>query len=134
MNMHFEKTVRQLARVARSAAFFALKDNDRLASPESERSFDPRFASTPPLPPTRAVRAPRSRGIFLDRRDGVGPRTNRFLRASLTVLLVGIGGILLAVFASSTSISAVTLNANPGPGIVASASVAPAFMVPAKRR
>jgi hypothetical protein len=122
MNMHFEKTVRQLTRIARGVPFSAHKDNDRLAS-----------ASTSRLPPTRAARAPRSRGIFFGRGGSTGPKKHHVVRASLTALMLGVCGILLAVFASR-SISGVTLNANPGPGIVASASVAPAFMTPLKRR
>ena len=134
MNTRFDKRFGQLSRVTRRAWFCAGKDEDRCTSAESERARGQQSGSTSPFPPTRAARAPRSRGIFLDREGGVAPRKNRFVRASVTALVLGIGGILLAVFASSTSISAVTLNANPGPGIVASASVAPAFMVPAKRR
>lgn len=133
MNTHFEKTARQLTRVARDVAFSAHKDNERLASPESERSFDSRLASTSRLPPTRAARAPRSRGTFFGHGGSIGPKAHNVIKASLTALMLGVCGILLALFASR-SISGVTLTANPGPGIVASASVAPAFMTPLKRR
>ena len=49
-------------------------------------------------------------------------------------LTLAVGGILLALFAGSRFVSSVALSHNPGPGIVASASVAPAFVIPARRR
>ena len=119
--------------MARRVPFAAHKDNERLPSPESERSFGSRFASTSPLPPTRAARVPRSRGSFFCHVGSTSPKKHHVIKASLTALMLGMCGILLALFASR-SISGVTLTANPGPGIVASASVAPAFMTPLKRR
>lgn len=131
MNRHAEKTFPGQPRVARGVSFPNQGPNERESS--LERATQPRW--TYPLPPTRAARTPRSRGTFLDSVCNVRLKRNALARASLTGFTLVVGGILLALFAYSPSIvSGGALNANPGPGMFASASVAPAFMVPAKRR
>jgi hypothetical protein len=57
-------------------------------------------------------------------------RPRSAIKALLAALAMAVGGVALAVFASAPSIiSGAALTANPGPGMVASTSVAPSFVV-----
>ena len=83
-----------------------------------------------PLPPTRAARSPRSRGRFFDpAEDRSHLRKTPVVRAWVTALAVAACGITMTLLASAPSlVSGTAFGANPGPGIVASASVAPSFV------
>jgi hypothetical protein len=133
MNKRFETAFPGRAPIRRGIWFSSHSDNRRDASLERDGVRGPELSSISPLPPTRAARVPRSRGTFLDGGRNAGQKKRH--RALLTGFTLAIGGILLVLFACSPSIvSGVALSHNPGPAIVASASVAPEFVIPAKRR
>jgi hypothetical protein len=117
------------------------------SSPTLGRSI-PRLTTLPALaakaapsdlrfPPTRAARASRSRGVFLKGSEGlVKPRRSRWLEP-LAVLGTMVAAVLaLAVCMNGTSTVASTAfgAVNPGPAIVAAASVAPPFVLPLQAR
>jgi len=135
MNKRFEKTFPRPTRVARSVAFSSYSDKARDASLECDGDRRPELSFNPRLPPTRAARVPRSRGTFLDGMRNAIPKWNQLVGVSLKPIPLAIACILLALLAYSPSIvTGVALSHNPGPGIVASASVPPAFVIPARRR
>ncbi len=86
------------------------------------------------LPPTRAARTPRSRGVFLaavePRRGGRARRWGDLAIAVLAVAVVAVSSAL--IMGAPATIMGVTLSFNPGPAIVGAASVPPAFMEPSK--
>jgi hypothetical protein len=89
------------------------------------------------FPPTRAARASRSRGVFLKDSDRIAsPRRSRWLEplAVVGTLVVAVLALAVCVNTSSTVASAAFGAANPGPAIVAAASVAPPFVLPVQGR
>ena len=84
------------------------------------------------LPPTRAARTPRSRGVFLATVEpGRVGRTRRWADlwiAALAVAVVTVSSAL--IMGAPATIMGFTLNLNPGPAIVGAASVPPSFMEP----
>jgi len=88
------------------------------------------------FPPTRAARASRGRGVFLEKADqGRGAGRSRWIEAPLAILALAIAAFALAVCVNAPSIVAgATFGTNPGPAIVAAASVAPPFVLPANSR
>ena len=88
------------------------------------------------FPPTRAARASRGRGAFLEEADkGMGAGRSRWIEAPLAILALAIAAFALAVCVNAPSIVAgATFGTNPGPAIVAAASVAPPFVLPANSR
>ena len=86
------------------------------------------------FPPTRAARASRGRGVFLEKADQ-GTGRSRWIEAPLAILALAIAAFALAVCVNAPSIVAgATFGTNPGPAIVAAASVAPPFVLPANSR
>jgi hypothetical protein len=88
------------------------------------------------LPPTRAARTPRSRGVFLaavePRRGG---RARRWADLSIAVLAVAVVAVSSAlIMGAPATIMGFALNLNPGPAIVGAASVPPSFMEPSSAR
>jgi hypothetical protein len=88
------------------------------------------------FPPTRAAQDLRSRGVFLEDPCYAGKiEPSRWMEAVGAVGAVIVAALALAVCINSSSMAGrTTFNANPGPGIVASASVAPTFVVPVQSR
>lgn len=88
------------------------------------------------FPPTRAARASRGRGVFLEKADrGRGAGRSRRIEAPLAIVALAIAAFALAVCVNAPSIVAGgTFGTNPGPAIVAAASVAPPFVLPANSR
>src|ERR1700737_867394 len=88
------------------------------------------------FPPTRAARASRGRGVFLEEADkGMGAGRSRWMEAPLAILALAIAAFALAVCGNPPSIVAgAPFGTNPGPAIVAAASVAPPFVLPANSR
>jgi len=88
------------------------------------------------LPPTRAARTLRSRGVFLAIVKPIpGARRRRLADVTIAALAVAVVAISSAlIMGAPATIMGAALNLNPGPGIVGSASVPPAFMVPSKGR
>ena len=80
-----------------------------------------------PLPPTRAARPTRSRGIFFQ--DGQRARRGRWILNGLCVAAATISIVASAHFAKPVFDSAV-ISGNAGPGLIASTTQAPAFVAP----
>jgi len=80
-----------------------------------------------PLPPTRAARPTRSRGIFFQ--DGQRARRGRWILNTLFVAAATISIVASAHFAKPVFDSAV-ISGNAGPGLIASTTQAPAFVAP----
>ena len=85
------------------------------------------------FPPTRAARASRGRGVFLEEADEVkGTGRARWIEVPVAMVALAVAAFALAVCFNAPSIVAgATLGTNPGPAIVAAASVAPPFVLPA---
>lgn len=112
----FERPTARRLRIAREPMFhgFAVPHALTLArAPRSARHDRPsRFHR---LPPTRAARSSRSRGVFL----APGRRT-------LTAVLLGAGlFVLAALLGTADVVGSNAFDANPGPRLVASASIVP---------
>lgn len=93
---------------------------------ESSAGVDP----TPPahpLPPTRAARQTRSRGVFFQRSGAARP--GRWIVSALFVAAVTVSIVASAHFAEPAFDAAVISN-NAGPALVASTSQPPAFVAP----
>jgi hypothetical protein len=94
------------------------------------------FRSDARLPPPRAARTPRSRGIFLratepPKKQGTWRKPDKSI-IGLAVAVVAIASALIV--GAPTAIMGAVVNANPGPAIVGAASVPPAFIeVPTAR-
>ena len=90
-----------------------LRAGGRLASENARRDAPSRRYR---LPPTRAARSPRSRGVFF----APGKRM-------LSAVVIGAALFTLATMLGTTMVvNSATFNANAGPRLVASASLAPA--------
>jgi hypothetical protein len=88
------------------------------------------------FPPTRAARASRGRGVFLKEADEVKGRGRaRWIEVPVAIVALAVAAFAVAVCFNAPSIVAgATLGTNPGPAIVAAASVAPSFVIPAHSR
>ncbi len=75
------------------------------------------------LPPTRAARSSRSRGVFF----APGKRALSAVVAAAAVIVLG------AMLGTATFVDSATFNANAGPRLVASASLAPPPIATLKR-
>jgi hypothetical protein len=88
------------------------------------------------FPPTRAARAPRSRGVFLEKPDEIlGAGWPRWIEVLGTLAALAVAALALTVSVNTASVFAgPAFGTNPGPAIVAAASVAPPFVQPAQPR
>ena len=88
------------------------------------------------LPPTRAARASRGRGVFLEDGDKVrGGGRPRWIEVPVAIVALAIAAFAVTVYINAPSIVAGgSFGPNPGPAMVAAASVAPSFVLPAKSR
>jgi hypothetical protein len=88
------------------------------------------------LPPTRAARASRGRGVFWEEPDEVmSAARSRWVEASVAFVALAVAAVAMAVCVNAPSVVAgAAFGTNPGPAIVAAASVAPPFVLPAKLR
>jgi hypothetical protein len=92
---------------------------------------DPNTLLADRLPPTRAARPTRSRGIFFQAGRGSGP--GRWILNTLCVAAATISIFASAHFAKPVFDSAV-ISGNAGPGLVASTTQAPPFVAPSRAR
>ncbi len=88
------------------------------------------------FPPPRAARASRSRGVFLGEPDETGGSERpRWIEVPVAMLALAAAAFALVVCVDATSlVGGPSVGANPGPAIVAAASVTPAFVEPVKLR
>jgi hypothetical protein len=83
--------------------------------------------AAPPLPPTRAARPPRSRGVFS---PDMEPKKHPVGRTRLSIIAFAIAVVAIAsalIIGAPIAISGAGTSANPGPAIFGSASVSPLF-------
>jgi hypothetical protein len=95
------------------------------------------FSAAAQLPPPRAARTPRSRGFFLAAKVPAHKRERMpgKARASIVALAVAVVAIASALIVTApAAILGSAVNINPGPAMVGAASVAPAFLAPARTR
>ena len=85
------------------------------------------------LPPTRAARPTRKRGVFLGTQSALDKtRHGRFSRVTLALAVAAITSALVVSAPSVVTDTAVA--ANHGLALIGAASVPPSFIAPAKRR
>jgi hypothetical protein len=110
------------------------------ARTDAERSFDDlhrahQLSNDLRLPPTRAARQPRSRGVF-SAGAGQRPERRKLRKAGVSIAAVAVAIVAIAsalIVAAPAMVMGTGVSANPGPAIVGAASVPPAFIEPAKR-
>ncbi len=89
-----------------------------------------------PLPPTRAARPSRSRGIFLPAADPV-PAKRAWRKRHISIVALAVMVVAMAsalILGAPPAILGATGMYNPGPAIVGAASVPPAFVEPSPSR
>jgi hypothetical protein len=88
------------------------------------------------FPPTRAARSSRGRGVFLgDADQPKGRRRPRWVEVPVAIVALAVAAFALTVcFNAPSIVSSGAFGPNPGPAMVAAASVAPPFVLPAKLR
>jgi hypothetical protein len=82
------------------------------------------------LPPTRAARPPRSRGVFFG--SGRHSRVGQWIAKAMGVALAALSIVACAHFAQP-AFNAVAISGNAGPALVASTAQAPSFIAAASR-
>ena len=113
---HFERATARRLRVARESGRFGFAVSRFLTPARTRRTASPlRPARRHRLPPTRAARPSRSRGVFL----APHPRT-------LSAVLLAVAALTLATLLGTANVvGSHALAANPGPQLFASASIVP---------
>ena len=107
------------------------------ARPQAAPAFLPITSERPGFrfPPTRAARSSRGRGIFLKEGEKAsGKGRPRWIEVPVAIVALAVAAFALTVCFNAPSIVAGAFGPNPGPAIVAAASVAPPFVLPAKLR
>jgi hypothetical protein len=88
------------------------------------------------LPPTRAVRTPRSRGVF-SRTTEPPKKQSAWRKADMSIVGLAVAVVAIAaalIVGAPSAIMGAAVNLNPGPAIVGAASVPPAFIEPSRTR
>ena len=101
-----------------------------------DTSGDFGFRSGTRLPPPRAARTPRSRGIFLQATEAP-KKENAWRKADKSIIGLAVAVVAIAsalIVGAPTAIMGAVVNVNPGPAIVGAASVPPAFIEIPKAR
>jgi hypothetical protein len=100
----------------------------------TRRDFD--LGSPPQLPPTRAARTPRSRGVF-SKVTEPPKKQSVWRRANLSIVALAIAVVAITsalIVGAPIAITGAGVNFNPGPAMVGAASVPPAFIEPSRKR
>jgi hypothetical protein len=88
------------------------------------------FRSDTRLPPPRAARRPRSRGIFLQAPEPP-KKQSAWRKADKSIIGLAVAVVAIAsalIVGAPTAIMGAAVNVTPGPAIVGAASVPPAFI------
>jgi hypothetical protein len=88
------------------------------------------------LPPTRAARTPRSRGIFSEPSEPPKERS-AWRRPNVSIVAVAVAVVAIAsalVVGAPNAIMGAEVNLNPGPAMVGAVSVPPTFIAPSATR
>jgi hypothetical protein len=94
------------------------------------------LGSPAPLPPTRAARTPRSRGVFF-RVTEPSKKKSQWRRSDLSIVAFAVAVVAIAsalIVGAPIAMTGAGVNLNPGPAIVGAASVPPAFLEPSITR
>ena len=88
------------------------------------------------FPPTRAARPSRGRGVFLEEADEVvSAGRERWVEVPVAIVALAVAAFAVTVCINAPSaVAGGAFGTNPGPALVAAASVAPPFVLPAKLR
>ena len=110
------------------------RGNDRHADVAAPTVEQPAYGTR--LPPTRAARTLRSRGVFLAAGEpSWSGRVRRLANASIAALAIAVVAVSSAlIMGAPAKVMGVALYLNPGPGIVGAASVPPSFVEPSRTR
>jgi hypothetical protein len=101
---------------------------------DSQRDFE--FRPGTQLPPTRAARMPRSRGVF-SRANEPPKKQSAWRRADLSIVALAVAVVAIVsalIVGAPTAVMDGAFNHNPGPAIVGAASVPPAFIARSRKR
>jgi hypothetical protein len=137
MDRSMERRVARRVRIGRPhwvAGFVDDSVGEDLHLQATRRNFD--FGSPPQLPPTRAARTPRSRGVF-SRVTEPPKKQSAWRRTDLSIVALAVAVVAIAsalIVGAPLAITDAGVSFNPGPAIVGAASVPPAFIAPTKRR
>jgi hypothetical protein len=123
MHHHFEPGISPQFRTAREPAMRGFSVHSPVSARATVRAALDRPSRRYRLPPTRAARLSRSRGVFL----APGKRT-----LSAVVLAAALVALAVAL-CTAKLVDSTAFSVNPGPRLVASASVAPAIFAPVLR-
>jgi len=87
------------------------------------------------LPPTRAARSPRSRGVFLNRwkRADHSDKARRARASKLTIVLAVVAVASAVIVTAPSLVMETAVAANHGLALIGATSVPPSFIVPAKK-
>lgn len=88
------------------------------------------------LPPTRAARTPRSRGVFFKVAEPP-KKKSQWRRSDLSIVAFAVAVVAIAsalIVGAPIAMTGAGVNLNPGPAIVGAASVPPAFLEPSITR
>jgi len=108
------------------------RDSEDLHSQSTRHDFD--FGLPPRLPPTRAARTLRSRGVF-SKAPGTSKKQRSWRSADLSIVALAVAVVAIAsALIVGAPIAITGANVNPGPAIVGAASVPPAFIEHSKTR
>ena len=131
MDKNFEKRTQSSPEVAPASL-------PNLAQGVSDVPGSPPASERPGLrfPPTRAARASRGRGVFLEDGDKLrGGGRPRWIEVPVAIVALAIAAFAVTVYINAPLIVAGgAFGPNQGPAMVAAASVAPSFVLPAKSR
>ncbi len=93
---------------------------------DTQRDFG--FGVAAQLPPTRAARTPRSRGVFSRESETLKKHSARRTRLSIIAFAIAVVGIASAlIIGAPIAISGAGPGFNPGPAIFGATSVSPLF-------
>src|SRR5258707_8182253 len=137
MDRSMERRVARRVRIGRPhwvAGFVDDSVGEDLHLQATRRNFD--FGSPPKLPPTRAARTPRSRGVF-SRVTEPPKKQSAWRRADLSIVALAVVVVAVTsalIVGAPIAISGAGVNFNPGPAMVGAASVPPAVMDASRKR
>jgi hypothetical protein len=137
MDRSMERQVERKVRTGRSGWVPALATGVAgadLCFPDPRRDFE--FRSVSQLPPTRAARTPRSRGIF-SKATEPARKMSSWRRVDLSIVALAVAVVAIAatlIVGAPIAITGGGANFNPGPAMVGAASVPPAFIEPSRTR
>jgi hypothetical protein len=132
MNKNLEKRTQSRSPVAPALLPRTMQETTGVADAPAASLASARNYSVLRLPPTRAARASRSRGVFLEKSaEVVSAERANWIEVPVAIVALAVAAFALAVcFKASSIVSGPGIGINPGPAIFAATSVAPPFVEP----